>query len=102
MDPSLIALLEKLGAGAGVIVVLILVRLLAPGWAYRDKAREAESWKGLYESERRAHELTRQASALKDERLQVAIESGRVAVESGRVTEQLLREARSRVASSPD
>lgn len=94
MDPSLIALLEKLGAGAGVIVVLILLKLLVPGWTYRDKGREAETWKGLYESERMAHEHTRDAYVLQGERLQVA-------VESGRVTEQLLREARSRVASSP-
>jgi hypothetical protein len=94
LDPSLIALLEKLGAGAGVIVVLILLKLLVPGWTYRDKGREAESWKGLYESERKAHEHTRDAFVLQGERLQVA-------VESGRVTEQLLREARSRVAPSP-
>jgi hypothetical protein len=83
----MIALLEKLGAGAGIIVVLILLRLLVPGYLYRDKAKDAETWKGLYESERDAHQHTRDAYALQGERLQVA-------VESGKVTEQLLLEAR--------
>lgn len=101
MDPTLLAALYKLGAGAGVILICILVKLLVPGWTYRDKTREAETWKGLYESERKAHELTRQASAIKDDRLQVANESSRVAIESAKVTEQLLLEAR-RHAVQPD
>lgn len=79
----------------GLLVVALMSGALVPGWLYRKSERDGDAWKGLYESEREAHQLTRQASAIKDERLQVAVESGRVA-------EQLLREARSRVATTPD
>lgn len=34
MDTTLISILEKLGAGAGIIVVLIILRLLVPWWVY--------------------------------------------------------------------
>lgn len=75
---------------AGLIVLGFLTKWLVPGWTYRDKADDADAWKGLYESERTAHEHTREAMAIQGERLQVA-------VESAKVTEELLREARGRV-----
>lgn len=94
MDPSLIHDLEKLGAGAGVIVVLLMLRLLVLGWTYREKVRDCETWKeqagfwkGLYESERSAHQHTRDAYVLQGERQQLANEAARV-------SEQLLREAK--------
>ena len=94
MDTSLLTVLINLGTG-GIVVALIIARQLVPGWTYREQRADTASWKGLYESERTAHQLTRDAYTLQGERLQVA-------VESGKVTEQLLREARSRVATAPD
>jgi len=94
LDSALITVLINLGTG-GVVVALIILRLLVPGWAYREKSQDAAAWKRIYESERDAHQHTRDAYTLQGERLQVA-------VESGKVTEQLLREARQRVVTAPD
>ena len=77
----------------GLLVAALISGQVVPGWAYRKSERDCQSWKGLYESEREAHQHTRDAYQIQGERLQVA-------VESGKVTEQLLREARSRVATT--
>lgn len=54
MDTALISILEKLGAGAGIIVVLIVLRVLVPGWVYADEKKrnaiQAEELKTLRES----------------------------------------------------
>jgi hypothetical protein len=36
LDSALISILEKLGASAGIIVILVLLGVLVPGWVYRD------------------------------------------------------------------
>jgi hypothetical protein len=78
----------------GFVALALTFGWLVPTWTYKEKAKDADTWKHLYELERDAHQHTRDAYAIQGERLQVA-------VESGKVTEQLLREARGRVALPP-
>lgn len=52
MDTALIGILEKLGAGAGIIVVLIICRLLVPYWAYAALKQENNDLKAALRTER--------------------------------------------------
>lgn len=90
---SIIGQFVQWGALGGVAVAL-MTGFLVPAWTYKERSRDGETWKHLYESERDAHQHTRDAYVIQGERLQVA-------VETAKVTEQLLREARSRVAIPP-
>lgn len=94
MDPAALALIGQFiqWGSLGFVALALTFGWLVPAWTYKAKERDAETWKGLYDSERTAHQLTRDAYAIQGERLQVA-------VESAKVTEQLLREARNRVVA---
>ena len=52
MDTALIGILEKLGAGAGIIVVLIILGLLVPRWVVNDLKRENADLKAALKTER--------------------------------------------------
>ena len=52
MDSALIGILEKLGAGAGIIVVLIILGLLAPRWVVTDLKKENGELKAALKTER--------------------------------------------------
>jgi hypothetical protein len=93
LDPAGISLIGQIvqWGSLGFVALSLTFGWLIPAWTYRDKVKDAETWKRLYESERDAHQHTRDAYSLQGERLQVA-------VESAKVTEQLLQEARHRVA----
>ena len=52
MDTALIGILEKLGAGAGIIVVLVILGLLVPRWVVNDLKHEIKDLKAALKSER--------------------------------------------------
>lgn len=52
MDTALIGILEKLGAGAGIIVVLVVLGLLVPRYVVTDLKQENRDLKAALKTER--------------------------------------------------
>ncbi|MEV0586310.1 hypothetical protein [Nonomuraea sp. NPDC050310] len=88
-DPNIIGLL--LNAGLAGLILALFVKGWITAKPHIDRlAKESETWRKLYETERAAHDLTRQAHA---EETKAALEA---ATEGTQVANVLLAEIRAR------
>jgi hypothetical protein len=77
--PDLLTPLVQYGP-LGVVLALILVGLLVPKGAVQEIREDRDEWRGAFQAEQKAHQVTRDALAEANGRADAAVEAARTAV----------------------